>query len=455
MERSKRVSLVGVGRLGICLALVAERAGYEVLGVDVLPQYVQAINDKTLKSSETSVNEYLRASRRFRATADLDEAIEFSDHLMILVATPSTGGERHYDVTQLSRVLMRINARAPSDKIITICCTVLPGYIAHIGRGLLSDCRNCVLQYNPEFIQQGNIVRGLECPDTVLIGEGSERGGDVVERLWLDFVRDRDRVSVHRMSAESAEIAKIALNCFVTMKISYANTISDVADRTPNADKAAILRSIGADSRVGEQCLLPGYGFGGPCFPRDNRAFGGYAASIGVDAVLSQATDDYNKMHAEHMAKRLLAEERDVYVFEGVTYKYPCSVPIIEESQKLLVASKVARAGKRVVVRDRKDVIDACKMEWGSKIFEYEVVVDGGVDRARGAAKTMAPIDVSATAPAAVGGHSRAGNGYDAVDKAEEDATTSPVASSATGDARRDAALSAVDSRHGKLLDKF
>ncbi|GJD12191.1 GDP-mannose 6-dehydrogenase [Galdieria sulphuraria] len=56
----KRITLIGVGRLGLCLALVAERAGYKVLGVDVLPQYVEKINDKTLVSSEPFVTEYLK-----------------------------------------------------------------------------------------------------------------------------------------------------------------------------------------------------------------------------------------------------------------------------------------------------------------------------------------------------------------------------------------------------------
>ncbi|KAK4535348.1 hypothetical protein CDCA_CDCA04G1373 [Cyanidium caldarium] len=421
--RDRRLSLIGVGRLGLCLALVAERAGYDVLGVDVLPQYVESINRRTLHSAEPHVNEYLRSAKRLRATTDMDEAIEFSDHLMILVATPSTGGQRHYDVTQLSRVLMRINARRPRHKVVTICCTVLPGYIANIGRGLLADCDGVVLQYNPEFIQQGNIVRGLECPDTVLIGEGSGHGGDLVEQMWRAFVRNPGEVSVHRMSAESAEIAKLALNCYITMKISFANTIADVADRTPHADKHAILQSIGADTRVGAKCLLPGYGFGGPCFPRDNRAFGGYAESVGIEPLLSRATDAYNERHAQHMAAQLLAQDRDLYVFEGVTYKVPCDVPIIEESQKLVVAALVARAGKRVVVRDRKEVIEACKMEWGSVLFEYQVIP--GAEEAE---KKRVGVN---------------GEWY------------TPPRSSNTGDIYRDAALNALDARRGQLVEHF
>jgi nucleotide sugar dehydrogenase len=432
-NQEKRLALIGVGRLGLCMALVAERAGYDVLGVDVLPQYVDAINNRSLKSNEPKVVEYLRAAKRLKASTELDEAIEFSDHLMVLVATPSTGGTRHYDVTQLSRVLMHINRRRPRNKVITICCTVMPGYIATVGRALLADCENVQLQYNPEFIQQGNIIEGLERPDTVLIGESSTYGGDLVERLWRSFVRNPDHVSVHRMSPESAEIAKLALNCFITMKISFANFIGDVADRTPNADKHAILGSIGADSRVGPKCLLPGYGFGGPCFPRDNRAFGGYAESIGIDPMISRATDTYNERHAAYMAEALLLENRPEYVFEGVTYKHPCAVPIIEESQKLAVAARVAKAGKKVTICDRREVIEACKMEWGS-LFTYHITDDllsPGLHSPNGSYQT--PLGC----------------------KPEGREPFTPPRSAGTGDVCHEAALNALDPRHGSIMDSL
>jgi UDPglucose 6-dehydrogenase len=146
--------------------------------------------------------------------------------------------------------------------------------------------------------------------------------------------------------------------------------------------------------------LKPGYGFGGPCFPRDNRAFGQYAESIGVEALLPRATDDYNRMHARYMADEFLkldmalvcaamcmclvghrahlsgrlmtAARRQQYTFEDVAYKERSSVPIIEESQKLLVAELLVRSGKRVLIRDRKMIIDEVRRTFG-RMFEYEI----------------------------------------------------------------------------------
>ena len=98
-------------------------------------------------------------------------------------------------------------------------------------------------------------------------------------------------VSICRMSPESGEICKLASNCFRTTKISFANLIGDIADRTPGADKHDICRALGRDTSIGPKCLRPGFGFGGPCYPRDNRALAQYAASVGIRATIPEATD--------------------------------------------------------------------------------------------------------------------------------------------------------------------
>lgn len=374
MSERPKISVIGIGRLGVCTALCLERGGYDVVGVDVFPAYVDALNNKTFKSTEPRVEEFLQASTHFRATTSIDEAINHSNLLLVFVATPSTGGERHYDHSMLGKVLMDINQRRAKGKHVVIGATVIPGYIAETGRYLLRDCENTTLSYHPEFIAQGDIIKGTLEPDMCLIGEGSKEAGDLLEEMNNRMCINKPIVC--RMSPESAEITKLAVNCFVTMKISYANMIGDIADRTPNANKYDILNAVGSDSRVGKKYLRPGYGFGGPCFPRDNRALGGYAKIVGVEPILPIATDDYNRMHASFQIEDLLKQNKDKYVFTGIGYKDPCPVPIIEESQKLVLAAGLARAGKRVLLRDRDFLIRAAQMEFG-KMFEYEIVPAG------------------------------------------------------------------------------
>jgi len=369
----KNVSVIGIGRLGLCFALVLENKGYNVVGVDLNTPYVKKINSKTLKSNEPRVEELLAASRNLRATESLAEGANHSDALFILVDTPSTGGERHYDHSKLGSVLSALNALKVKNKHIVIGCTVLPGYIAKVGRFLIQDCENCSLSYNPEFIAQGDIVNGQLRPDMVLIGEGSKAAGDRMQQIYEDMCENKPKIC--RMSPESAEITKLGVNCFITMKVTFSNLIGDIADRTPGADKFAITNAIGQDSRVGTKYLRPGYGFGGPCFPRDNRALGGYSEMVDIDPLLFKATDAYNKYHTAVQLKDKLAEPTESFTFTGVAYKPNTKVPIIEESQRLAIAKGLAEAGRRVLIRDYADTINEVKKEYGG-LFQYEVLRD-------------------------------------------------------------------------------
>lgn len=380
---SKNISIVGVGRLGICVGLCLEYAGYNVLGVDIFPDYVSKINNKTLQSTEPNVEKMLRESKNFHATTSLEEALAFSDLVLIYVATPSTGGETFYDHTTLGKILMQINKHQVKNKHIVIGCTVIPGYIREVGNTLLKDCENTSLSYNPEFIAQGNIVTGMFYPDFILIGEGSKEAGDRLQEVYetlhnnSPIVRDnpdeRSYVPVRRMSPASAEITKLSVNCFVTTKISFANMIADVADKTPGANKHDILTAVGSDKRVGSKYLKPGYSYGGPCFPRDNRALGGYIEKIGIAPLIPKATDEMNKLHTKFQAQQLLDSGIDEYTIDGVGYKEPCTVPIIEESQKLVIGRILAENGVKVIARDTKLLLDAVRLQFGD-LFEYQEI---------------------------------------------------------------------------------
>lgn len=375
--KDNNITVIGIGKLGICTALCFEHAGYDVLGVDVTQSYVDQINNKKLNSSEPLVNEYLQESKRFKATTSLEEGLEFSDLYFIIVATPSTPHEEAYDHSALSKILFEINKRKVENKHIIICCTVFPGYIRNVGSDLLKDCKNISLSYNPEFIAQGNIIYGFENPDLVLIGEGSIQAGNVLEAIYKKICKNDSQIC--RMSPESAEITKLSINCFCTTKIAFANMIGDVAQMTPGANKDDILNTLGKDSRVGSKNLKYGYGFGGPCFPRDNRALGNYIKQVGINPLIPQSTDETNNLHKKLMVKKLLAENRDQYIFEDVNYKDNCNVVILEESQKLAVAQEIARKNKKVIIYDRKEVVSEVRQKFGN-LFVYVIKKNEAID---------------------------------------------------------------------------
>lgn len=363
----KNVSVIGIGRLGLCFSLTLEKAGYNIVGVDLNENYVNQINDKTLKSDEQGVEEHLLHSQNFRATTSLKEAIDHSDILYVVVATPSLKNGK-YDHSQVDSVVDSIISYGPQkNKHFVICCTTMPKYSDTVA-DRLNGCGYTV-SYNPEFIAQGTVLRDQAYPDMVLIGEGSKEAGDIIEDMYIKMTSSTPKI--HRMSRTEAEITKIGLNCFLTTKISYANMIGDIVIRS-GGNPDAVLSAVGDDTRIGNKYLRYGYGYGGPCFPRDNRALAIYADDLGVDALISKASDKSNDKHLNYQLdfyEKTNSKDEQV-LFDSVTYK-PESTMIVE-SQQLAFAIGLAKRGFNVIIKERQVVIDQVKEKYGD-LIKYEV----------------------------------------------------------------------------------
>jgi UDPglucose 6-dehydrogenase len=204
--------------------------------------------------------------------------------------------------------------------------------------------------YNPEFIALGNVIRGLLEPDLVLIGESDPGSGAALEQAYRKYVRNKPRIA--RMSAISAELTKISVNSFITMKISFTNQLRMIAQRFPKADIHAVLDAIGSDSRINHKYLRAGASFGGPCFPRDNRLLAYAAKQAGVQAPLAEATDTVNEATKEDLLAQILNEVKpnDTVAVLGLAYKP--DTYIVEESAGLFLAQNLKRRGYRVLVHD-------------------------------------------------------------------------------------------------------
>ncbi len=353
--------------MGLCFALNLERAGNEVLGIDINSELVHAVNDKSFKSPEPGVEAALRSSKNFYAHDKLEAVQAFQPSLIfITVATPSSkqGGYDHSIVDNTLLGLYNLNL-SPSRKDIVIMCTTLPGYCDT--KAAEARNRNYFISYNPEFIAQGSIMNNQQYPDQVLIGEADAVAGDKIESIYTKLCLNKPTVC--RMPPLSAEIAQLATNCFLTMKISFANAIGDLAEKA-GADTKRILAAVGTDTRIGHKFLQYGFGYGGPCFPRDNRALLYFAKQQGYELLLSTATDEVNRRHLHFQAEQYMKKYKvgESIHFYRVTYK-PNTI-IIEESQPLALAVKLAGAGRKIIIHEREEVILQLRAEFGER-FEY------------------------------------------------------------------------------------
>jgi len=203
---------------------------------------------------------------------------------------------------------------------------------------------------NPEFIALGNVINGLLEPDMVLIGESDAASGAALEELYKKYNRNSPRIA--RMSIISAELTKISVNSYITMKISFTNQLRMIADRFSKADIHVILDAIGSDSRIGKKYLRAGLSYGGPCFPRDNRLLAYTARQAGLEAPLAEASDRVNQLTNQDLFERVqqLVAKNEAIAVLGLSYKP--DTYITEEAAGLFLAQQLKRHGYRVLVHD-------------------------------------------------------------------------------------------------------
>jgi UDPglucose 6-dehydrogenase len=354
-----RVSIVGLGKLGASMVAAIASRGGEVIGVDVNPDAVAAVAAGRTPVQETDLEATLAANRaRIRATLDVAEAVHDSAITFVIVPTPSDArGAFAFDAA--AKAFEAIGT-ALRDKaayhVVVLTSTVLPGTTRQALLPVLERASGKTggpdfgLCYSPEFIALGSVIRDFLNPDFTLIGEIDARAGDTLEAYYAQVMVNHP--PARRMSLENAELAKISVNSFVTMKITFANMLAALCEAIPGADVDVVTHALGSDKRIGAKYLTGGLGYGGPCFPRDNVALAFLARALGAPALGPEATDAANVQIPARVVAKLtpLVPPGGTVGILGLAYK-PAS-HVVEAAQGAALADACAARGFRVVAYD-------------------------------------------------------------------------------------------------------
>jgi UDPglucose 6-dehydrogenase len=376
------ISVFGIGKLGFPLVACLASKGYRVIGFDVNPQTIKAVNERRPFIFEPGLTELLQKSKEISASDDYKYVIENTEATFIVVPTPST--ENGSFTTKYAEAAAEQITAGIKDKktyhLVVLTSTVLPGDTESrikmiLEKGSGKKCgTDFGLCYSPEFIALGSVIRDFLNPDVILIGEYDKRSGDLLSEIYQK-VCDNDPPIV-RTNIYSAELAKISLNSYVTMKISFANTLAELCEKIPGGDTEAVSRLLGYDSRIGRKYLSGALAYGGPCFPRDNKAFAYFARKVGCEARLSLATDKENEHQNERIAamvgKKLGNIRGRKIAILGLTYKADSEV--VEESAALKIADNLLKKGANLSVYDPAGMVSARKI-LGEKGISYAVDV--------------------------------------------------------------------------------
>jgi len=376
VEKKVTLSVIGLGKLGAPMAACLAAKGFPVIGVDVDARKVDALNRAQAPVFEPGLPELLQVAKtRLKATQDIPTAVLNSEVTFVVVPTPSEpdGSFSLRYVLQACEGIADALRKKSLWHLVVITSTISPGSMDNSIRPLLeehSGKRSGIdfgLCYNPEFIALGSVIRDFLNPDFVLIGESDERSGQVLEGIYRQVCENNPPVV--RMNFINAELTKLAVNTFVTTKISFANMLARICEKLPGADVDVVTKALGLDSRIGTKYLKGAVSYGGPCFPRDNLALIATAQKVGAPADIAEATDRFNRWQVKWLAdfvQEHLPEGGAVGIL-GLAYKP--GTDVVEESVGLLLARELIEQRVRVIAYDPAGVENARRMLGDGVIF--------------------------------------------------------------------------------------
>lgn len=369
------LSVIGLGKLGSPMAACFSAKGFRVIGVDNDPQIVSTIDAGKAPVYEPNLEKTIqRGLANLSATLDLRTAVIDSRVTFVIVPTPSEedGSFSLRYVLPVCEAIGSALREKETPHLVCLCSTVMPGATGGAIRETLEKSSGRIvgedlgLCYSPEFIALGSVIRDFLNPDFLLIGESDEASGDLLESIYRQALENEPTFA--RMNFVNAEISKIAVNSFVTTKITYANMIAGICQRTVRADVDVVTQAVGLDSRIGRKYLKGAVGFGGPCFPRDNVALARAAQLAGAQADLARSVDTSNLLEVNRLAQQVTNALDDLSTRKGgdavrtvgiLGLSYKPDTDVVEQSQGIMLAQALVRKGYAVAVFDPAAMVNA------------------------------------------------------------------------------------------------
>jgi GDP-mannose 6-dehydrogenase len=322
-----RISVFGLGYVGAVSAGCLARRGHEVIGVDVNPRKVAAINAGEAPVLEPGLPEAIAeavASGQLRATDNVAEAVGTTDVSLICVGTPS-GSQGSIDLKALDRVCQDIGAALRADRrhTVVVRSTVLPGtteetVIPALERASgLTAGRDFGVAMNPEYLREGTGVADFDTPEKTVIGQLDDASGDPLVEMygkWADHI--------FRVPIRVAEGAKYVDNAFHALKVGFANEVGALSVEF-GIDSHQLMNIFKADHKlnISEAYLTPGFCFGGSCLPKDLRALVHRAKGSHVDVPILESVLRSNEAHFRRTYDLLTANGRRRIGLFGLAFK--------------------------------------------------------------------------------------------------------------------------------------
>jgi GDP-mannose 6-dehydrogenase len=352
-----KISIFGLGYVGVVAAACLARDGHQVLGVDTNTLKVDMINDGQSPIVEPGLSELIadgHRNQRLAATADASSAIDGAQVSFVCIQTPSADNGS-LDLRYVLRVAEEIGTALRTTRgfhVVVFRSTMLPTTMERLVMPVLERCSgkkagvDIGVVYHPEFLREGTAIKDYSQPPRTVIGATDERSAGLVASLYAGI--DAPLV---KCSVRTAELVKYADNAFHALKVAFGNEIGTIC-RSADIDSQELMRIFCLDTKLNlaPTYLKPGYAFGGSCLPKDLRALTYLARSLDIQAPLLEAALASNTMHKQRAVAMVMAQGKKAVGILGLSFKD--GTDDLRESPTVELVEQLVGKGYKVRIYD-------------------------------------------------------------------------------------------------------
>ncbi len=355
-----KISVFGLGYVGVVTAACFCKEGHEVVGVDVADNKIDLINSGRTPIIEEDIDTFVEKAveqGKLRATKDAEDAVGSTDMAIVCVGTPSlpSGGLDMRYVRNVARQIGEALSRRTRPFSIVVRSTMVPGSLRNVVIPALEEAsgrkagEGFDVLFHPEFLREGSSVFDFYNPPKIVVGEYIEGTAAPLLRLYGESF-DAPRIVC---TVEEAEMVKYCDNLFHALKITFANEIGEFCHAF-GVNSREVMRIFCRDEKlnISSKYLMPGFAFGGSCLPKDLRAF---LAAAGERNLALPTLDNVLRSNQKQIERALgivLAHGERKVGFYGISFKE--GTDDLRESPYVELAERLLGKGCELSVFDEK-----------------------------------------------------------------------------------------------------